>query len=237
MLRSKPTRTLKRGPRVRKQPPVMVDPEVENVPESESCPGGGLIIRYKDTEGHLYDEIFSPNDPIALSKKWLPVAMKDLDYPVVSTPPKLRDQHLYRTFRFSSSLWIRVWDPNIPIPAGGILELFGADIVDIYGRPQAVNTRVKVIVGVRLSLSLERPGDIVAAYNDIGVRIDRFDLLPSRYPLAADSEYIFKDGRHEVTYTFHHNLLNEPAPERLPRWTRPNLVLSRSRSVDSGVPL
>ncbi len=50
-------------------PPVMLEPEVENVPDSEDYPGGGFIIRYKDTEGFLHDEKFSPNDYVAFSKK------------------------------------------------------------------------------------------------------------------------------------------------------------------------
>ncbi|SJK99357.1 uncharacterized protein ARMOST_02652 [Armillaria ostoyae] len=276
---SKPTRTLDKGRRrSRKQykresrrnvpPPVMLEPEVENVSDSEDYPGGGLMIRNKDTEGILHDETFFPNDHVAFNNKWLSAAARDLcgdsyadsmDYeslikdtkgcPVVfvsslvtqcgmyelrtsQNPPNPRDKHLYRTFEFSPSLWIRVWDPSIPILTGDTLEVFGVDIVDVCGRPQAVNTRVKVIAGVRPALSPEKKGDITKAFDDIGVRMDRFDRTPSRYPISADSEYIFEDGWHRVTYTFHHNLLTEPAPERLPHWMRPKTELSRSRSAD-----
>ncbi|KAK0228862.1 hypothetical protein IW262DRAFT_1353502 [Armillaria fumosa] len=217
MPRSKPTRTLKKAPPPftqrtrRKARPVMFDPEVEHVPDSELYPGGGLIIRYKDTEGCLHREIFSSNDHIAFSKKWLSVAVESIcpgrnidverlmnvdGLEVGFAPPKHRDRHLYRTFQFSPSLWIRVWDPNLPIPPGGVLDLFGVDIVDVSGQPQAVNTRVQVSIGVRPPHATERPGDIVTALDDVGVRMDRFDLIPSRYPVAADLEYVFKDGKH-----------------------------------------
>lgn len=132
----------------------------------------------------------------------------------------------------SAHLWIRVWDPSVPIFPGEIPDLFGVDIVDVCGRPQAVTIRVKVIAGARPNFLPEREGDIVKALDDIGVRMNRFDSIPSRYPIAADLEYIFEDGRHRVTYTFHHNLLTEPASERLPRWMRPRTELSRSRSAD-----
>ncbi|PBK62806.1 hypothetical protein ARMSODRAFT_1008105 [Armillaria solidipes] len=259
---SKPTRTLdKVRHRSRKQykresrrnipPPVMLEPEVENVSDSEDYPGGGLMIRNKDTEGILHNETFFPNDHVAFNNKWLSAAARDLcgdsyadsmDYeslikdtkgcPVVFNPPNPRDKHLYRTFEFTPSLWIRVWDPSIPILPGDTLEVFSVDIVDVCGRPQAVNTRVKVTAGVRPSLSPDKEGDITKALDDIGVRMDRFDRTPSRYPISADLEYIFEDGRHRVTYTFHHNLLTEPAPERLPHWMRPKTELSRSRSAD-----
>ncbi len=153
------------------------------------------------------------------------------DLTTSQTRPNPRDKHLYRTFEFSPSLWIRVWDPSVPIFPGDILT-FGVDIVDVCGRPQAVNTRVKVIAGARPDFLPEREGDIVKAFDDIGVRMDRFDSIPSRYPIAADLEYVFEDGRHGVTYTFHHNLLTEPVPERLPRWMRPKTEFSRSRSAD-----
>ncbi len=153
------------------------------------------------------------------------------DLTTSQTCPNPHDRHLYRTFEFSPSLWIRVWDPSVPIFPGDILT-FGVDIVDVCGRPQAVNTRVKAIAGARPDFLPEREGDFVKALNDIGVRMDRFDSIPSRYPIAADLEYIFEDGRHRVTYTFHHNLLTEPAPERLPRWVRLKTKLSRSRSAD-----
>ncbi|KAK0189283.1 hypothetical protein F5146DRAFT_1225905 [Armillaria mellea] len=105
-------------------------------------------------------------------------------------------------------------------------------MVDVSGRPQAVHTRIKVIAGVRPPMAPEQEGDIVQAIDDIGVRMDRFDLVPSRYPIAANCEYIFEDGRHKVTYSFHHNLLKEPASERLTRWTRTKTGVGRSRSVD-----
>ncbi|KAK0201181.1 hypothetical protein DFS33DRAFT_1456353 [Desarmillaria ectypa] len=118
------------------------------------------------------------------------------------------------------------------VTEGDILDLFGVDIVDICGRPQAVNTRVKIIVGTRPALVQEWEGDIVAALDDIGVRMDRFDLIPSRYPIATDSEHIFEDGRHKATYSFRHDLLTEPAPDWPTRWTRTMTGLSRSRSAD-----
>ncbi|KAK0497076.1 hypothetical protein EDD18DRAFT_1352926 [Armillaria luteobubalina] len=203
----------------------MLDPEVEHLPDSKLYPGGGLIIRYTDTKGCLHREIFSSNDLIAFSKKWLSVAVESIcpsrnivierlmnvdGLEVGFAPPKHRDRHLYR----------------------GVPNLFGVDIVGVSGQPQAVNTRVQVSIGVRPPHAIERPGDIVTALDDVGVRMDRFDLIPSRYPVAADLEYVFKDGKHEVTYTFHHNLLSEPAPERLPRWGRTRTVLRQSRSVD-----
>ncbi|KAK0444167.1 hypothetical protein EV421DRAFT_496482 [Armillaria borealis] len=228
----------------------MLEPEVEEVSDSETYPGGGLIIRYKDTKGFLHNEIFSPNDYVAFNKN-VSVVTRDLygdsyadsvDYEslikgpegstVAFTCPNPRDKHLYRTFEFSPSLWIRVWDPSVYIFPGDTRDLFGVDIVDVCGRPQAVNTRVKVIAGVRPAWLPEKEGDITKALDDIGVRMDRFDCVPSRYPIAADLEYIFEDGQHRVTYTFHHNLLTEPAPERLPRWMRPETELSRSRSAD-----
>ncbi|PBK62807.1 hypothetical protein ARMSODRAFT_561587 [Armillaria solidipes] len=85
---SKPARTLdKVRHRSRKQykresrrnvPPVMLEPEVEEVSDSETYPGGGLIIRYKDTKGFLHNEIFSPNDYVAFNKKCLSVVTRDL---------------------------------------------------------------------------------------------------------------------------------------------------------------
>ncbi|SJK99358.1 uncharacterized protein ARMOST_02653 [Armillaria ostoyae] len=252
----------------RNVPPVMLEPEVEEVSDSETYPGGGLIIRYKDTKGFLHNEIFSPNDYVAFNKKCLSVVTRDLygdsyadsvDYEslikgpkgstvafvsslvteggmheltISQTPPNPRDKHLYRTFEFSPSLWIRVWDPSVYIFPGDTHDLFGVDIVDVCGRAQAVNTRVKVIAGVRPAWLPEKEGYITKALDDIGVRMDRFDCIPSRYPIAADLEYIFEDGPHRVTYTFHHNLLAGPAPERIPRWVRPETELSRSRSAD-----
>ncbi len=105
---SKPTRTLdkvrhrsrkqyKRESRRNVPPPVMLEPEVENVLDSEDYPGGGVIIRYKDTAGFLHDEKFSPNDYVAFSKKCLSVMTRDLygdsyadsvDYDSLVTVPK-----------------------------------------------------------------------------------------------------------------------------------------------------
>ncbi|KAK0187684.1 hypothetical protein F5146DRAFT_1226084 [Armillaria mellea] len=256
---SRPPRTLNKASRTRKTykrgsgrvPPVMLAPEVEHVPDDETYPGGGLLIRYKDTEGYLHKENFTPNDWVAFGMKCASTVIKSLygdvvadsvDYkslvegnggPIAFTPPDASDRRLYRIFEFSPTLWIRVWDPGFPILPGETRDLFGVDMVDVCGRPQAVNTRVKVIAGARPAIiAPERQGDIIAALDDIGVRMDRFDLMPSRYPISADLEYIFEDGQHKVVHSFHHNLLDEPASERLARWTRTNTGLGRSRSAD-----
>ncbi|KAK0217741.1 hypothetical protein IW262DRAFT_1089968 [Armillaria fumosa] len=262
MPRSKPTRTMKKASLPYKKrrsgrdivPPEMPAPEVEHVPDEEYYPGGGLAIRYKDTNGIAYKEIFYPNDLEAYTSKLHSVMTQDLtdlcgegfaDFlkseslaesakscTIAFKPPNLHDRHLYRTYEFSPNLWIRVWDANVPIVPGGHLEHFGVDMVDISGHPQAVTTRIKVIAGARPALGPEQEGDIIQALDDIGVRIDRFDRVPSRYTISAGLEYIFEDGRHTVTYSFHRNLLNEPAPERQTRWTRTKTGLGRSRSAD-----
>ncbi|KAK0490312.1 hypothetical protein IW261DRAFT_1431387 [Armillaria novae-zelandiae] len=259
---SRPTRTTKKAPRSHKKrgsgrgtvPPVMPAPEVEHIPDGEYYPGGGLMIRYKDTESIVYNEIFYPDDHEAFTRKCLSVMMQDLtdlcgdsaasyfsyeslterakSCPVAFKPPNPRDHHLYRTYEFSPNLWIRVWDSNIPILPGDHLEFFGVDMVDVSGRPQAVTTRVKVTAGARPPLAPEQEGDIIAALDDIGVRMDRFDSVPSRYPISAGLDYIFEDGRHTVTYAFHRNLFDEPAPERHTRWTRTKTGMGRSRSAD-----
>ncbi|PBK88836.1 hypothetical protein ARMGADRAFT_1084389 [Armillaria gallica] len=205
MPRSRPPRTLNKASRTNKKykrgsgrdtvPPVMLAPEIEHVPDDETYPGGGLMIRYKDTEGYLHNEIFSPNDWVAFGTKCVSTVIKHLygdvvadsvDYkslvegnggPIAFTPPHASDHHLYRIFEFSPTLWIRVWDPGFPIFPGDTRDLFGVNMVDVCGRPQAVNTHVKVIAGVRPAIALERQGDIIVALDDIGNTYLRMDSI------------------------------------------------------------
>ncbi|KAK0478903.1 hypothetical protein IW261DRAFT_1481589 [Armillaria novae-zelandiae] len=244
---SRPRRTMnapscsykKRGSR---RDTVMPAPVLEEIPDGEGYRGGGLMVRYKDSKGNSYKDLFYPNDAEAYSKNLISLGKNCLtelygpegaafmkyerfdenatDCIIAFQPPNPRHRHLYRTFEFSPSLWIRVWDAHIAATPNERLEIFGLDIVDVSGQPQAVNTRIKIIAGARPSFAPEREGNVVTALDDIGVRMDRFDAVPSRYAISADLDYVFDDGRHTVVHCFHHNLLNEPAPERQTRWTR-----------------
>ncbi|KAK0468972.1 hypothetical protein IW261DRAFT_1426018 [Armillaria novae-zelandiae] len=230
---------------------VMPAPVLEEIPDGEGYAGGGLMVRYKDSKGISYKDLFYPNDVEAYNKNLISLAkncLTELYRPeggaflkyesfdpstevIAFQPPDPRDRHLYRTFEFSPSLWIRVWDAHIAATPNERLEIFGLDVVDVSGHPQAVNTCIKVIVGARPGYAPEKEGDVITALDDIGVRMDRFDGVPSRYVISAGFDYIFEDGRHTVVHCFHHNLLNEPAPERQTCRTRTESSFRRSRSV------
>ncbi|PBK88854.1 hypothetical protein ARMGADRAFT_1033828 [Armillaria gallica] len=148
----------------------MLAPEIEHVPDDETYPGGSLMICYKDTNGYLHNEIFSPNDWVAFGTKCVSTVIKHLYGDVVADSvdyKSLVEGNGGPIAFFSPTLWIRVWDPGFPIFPGDTRDLFGVDMVDVCGHPQAVNTCVKVIAGVRPAIALEWQGDIIVALDDI----------------------------------------------------------------------
>ncbi|KAK0495734.1 hypothetical protein EDD18DRAFT_1106323 [Armillaria luteobubalina] len=136
----------------------MPPPDVEEIPDGEDYPAGGLMIHYKDSKGIIYKDLFFPNDLEAYSRNMLSITRNSLtelhraeaanflryesfdesttDCIIAFKPPNPHDHFLYRTFEFSSSLWIRVWDSHIPIAPNEQLEFFCIDIVDVSGHPQ-----------------------------------------------------------------------------------------------------
>ncbi|KAK0468548.1 hypothetical protein IW261DRAFT_1426372 [Armillaria novae-zelandiae] len=196
----------------------------KNCPTELYGPEGGAFLKY---------ESFDPStEVIAFVSSLASGGVMFIDSLIITQqPPDPHDRHLYRTFEFSPSLWIRVWDAHIAATPNERLEIFGLDIVDVSGHPQVVNTCIKVIVGARPGYAPEKEGNVITALDDIGVRMDRFDGVPSRYVISAGFDYIFEDGRHTVVHCFHHNLLNEPAPERQTHQTRTESSFRRSRSV------
>ncbi|KAK0493995.1 hypothetical protein EDD18DRAFT_1107503 [Armillaria luteobubalina] len=177
--------------------------DVEEIPNGEDYPGGGLMICYKDPKGIVYKDLFFPDDLEAYGRNILSIARNSLtelhgaeaanflkyksfdksttDCIVAFKPPNPHDRYLYRTFEFSPSLWIRVWDSHIPVAPNEQLEFFWVDIVDVSGHPQAVSTCIKVIAGARPSLASEREGNVIAALDDIGASIiySMMDGIPS----------------------------------------------------------
>ncbi|KAK0228831.1 hypothetical protein IW262DRAFT_1456047 [Armillaria fumosa] len=220
---SRPRRTLNTPSRSRKKRAsrrdiVMPAPDVEEIPDGEDYPGGGLMIRYKDPKGIVYKDLFYPNDLEAYGRNLLSIARNRLtelygaeaadflkyesfdesakDCIVAFKPPNPRDRHLYRTFEFSPSLWIRVWDSRVPVAPNGHLEFFGVDMVDVSGRPQAVSTRIKVIAGAWPALASEREGDVIAALDDIGIIYSRMgDILSSTASTATCSTSQLQSGK------------------------------------------
>lgn len=124
-------------------------------------------------------------------------------------PPQRHELALFKTFPFTDSLRIRIWDPKVYYP-GNIVRAFGLDFINIRGEPQSVHTQVEVKAGPRLPGSVEKEGDVLTALDDMGVRLSTLDGYPSRYAVLTGSQYTFTFGEECKTYSFAQDLLNQP---------------------------
>ncbi|KAK0471784.1 hypothetical protein IW261DRAFT_1424871 [Armillaria novae-zelandiae] len=94
---------------------------------------------------------------------------------------------------------IRVWDTHIAATPNECLEIFGLDIVDVSGHPQAVNTCIKVIVGARPGYVPEKEGNVITALDDIGASTiySRMDsILSSTASTTICSTSQLQSGKH-----------------------------------------
>ncbi|PBK81369.1 hypothetical protein ARMGADRAFT_1171465 [Armillaria gallica] len=198
----------------------MRPPEASELPSTDETLGGGIMLRYKNGNGKVYNETLIPRDQEAVGRKWLPLIIPwlyggiNVDYDGLMRmvqgckrsweAPKPKDDALFRTFYFTPSLQIRVWNPNVFYP-GKIVRAFGLDFVNSLGEPQSVHTVVKIEAGPRIPGSVEKEGDVLKALDDLGVQAFDFDKIPSRY--AVGREYTFTLGKDSRTYTFSQDLL------------------------------
>ncbi|KAK0219988.1 hypothetical protein IW262DRAFT_1461155 [Armillaria fumosa] len=113
--------------------------------DSKEYPGGGKLYENRDLKGRLISSFFYPDEEIP-PPSWEP--------PLASEPEK------YKLFPFTSSLSIRIWDPNCV----SILAL-APDFVDAEGNPQCVQCLrdgdIKVIVGKRDKVGPDIEGNYV----------------------------------------------------------------------------
>ncbi|KAK0189980.1 hypothetical protein F5146DRAFT_1139493 [Armillaria mellea] len=180
-----------------------------------TCQAGGTTLRYKDFDGTVYNEIFTPKDPVAYYNKWAPTLFASLysgmfQYPGI--PPVPRITSLPVLFPFTDSLRIRVWDSNVFHPPGQPMNAFGLDFVDEKGEPQAVGKKVTIIIGPRTPGDPEVEGDITFSMDDMGVEDPSHssNLTPWRYGIAPGKEYKFvHEGGEEKIYCFPAKLLED----------------------------
>ncbi|SJL08730.1 uncharacterized protein ARMOST_12100 [Armillaria ostoyae] len=225
------TITLAPPPGARVPPPESIDVPADH----PDMPGGGTTLRYKDFDGAVYDEIFTPKDPVAYYNKWAPTIFASLyggvdigptdydsqmkrlaDVKVSWDPPSPTNNVASRTFPFTDSLWIRVWDSNVFHLPGQPMKAFGLDFVDEKGEPQAVSKKVTIIIGPRIRGDPENEGDIAFSMDDMGVEDPSHstNLTPWRYGIAPGKEYKFvHEGREEKTYSFPATLLEDAEPQ------------------------
>lgn len=58
----------------RRMPP----PEASELPSTDETPGGGIMLRYKNGNGKVYNETLIPHDQEAVGRKWLPLIIPRL---------------------------------------------------------------------------------------------------------------------------------------------------------------
>ncbi|PBK67621.1 hypothetical protein ARMSODRAFT_1086118 [Armillaria solidipes] len=136
-------------------------------PDTEEYPSGGELHEYRDLKGQLKLSIFYPEE--------------DETFPVPWEPPLASETDKYKLFPFTSTLTIRIWDPDV---AG--VRAFALDFVDANGNPQR-------LYGSGIKVDIRRANR--------GPTGEGLILSPGSYTTALSETFRIYGG---VPYDFYH---------------------------------